>query len=61
MTDQELEYPEIEQDHKKGPGWFLILTYIVVTIFCIYYFIANLDWKSSYDKQQEEISAKLAK
>jgi hypothetical protein len=59
MTDQELEYPEIQQDHKKGPGWFLILTYIVVAVFCVYYFVAHKDWKSNYDKQQEELKTKI--
>ena len=59
MTEQDLEYPEIEQDHKKGPGWFLILTYIVVTIFCIYYFFTYKDWKSNYEVQQEEIKTKI--
>ena len=60
MTDQEqeLEYPDIQQDHKKGPGWFLILTYIIIAIFCVYYFITHIDWKSDYDKQQEEIRAR---
>jgi hypothetical protein len=59
MTDQELEFPEIQQDHKKGPGWFLILTYIVVAIVCVYYFVTHKDWKSNYDKQQDEIKTKI--
>jgi hypothetical protein len=55
MAEQELEYPEIQQDHKRGPGWFLTLSYIIIAIFCVYYFFAYKDWKSSYVKQQEAI------
>ncbi|MEN8222203.1 MAG: hypothetical protein ABFR36_02995 [Acidobacteriota bacterium] len=61
MTDQNLEYPEIEQDHKKGPGWFLMLTYVVVLAFMVYYFFTYKDWKSNYDEQQAEIHQKLNK
>ncbi|MCP4402763.1 MAG: hypothetical protein GY801_36355 [bacterium] len=61
MAEQELAYTGIEQDHKKGPGWFLILSYILVTLFCIYYLFANVNWKSNYDKQQETIRTELAK
>ncbi len=60
MADQELEYPEIEQDHKKGPGWFLKLTYIVVAIFMVYYFFTYKDWKSNYDKQQATVQEQIA-
>lgn len=61
MSNSELEYPEIQQDHKRGPGWFLISTYIVVSLFCIYYFITYRDWQSNYDKQQAALQAEIAK
>jgi hypothetical protein len=61
MSNSELEYPEIQQDHKRGPGWFLISTYIVVTMFCIYYFLTYRDWQSNYDKQQADLQAEISK
>lgn len=51
----------IEQDHKRGPGWFLKLSYIVITLFCIYYLFAYWGWKSDYDLQQEKIQMELSK
>jgi len=59
MDNNNMEYPEIEQDHKKGPGWFLILSYIIIILSAILYFVFNKDWKSSYDLQQEEIQKKI--
>ncbi len=61
MTDNDMEFPEIKQDHKKGPGWFLILSYIIITIAAILYFFFNKDWKSSYDMQQKDIQQKIEK
>lgn len=59
MDENNMEFPEIEQDHEKGPGWFLILSYIIITLASILYFVFNKDWKSSYDLQQEEIQKKI--
>jgi hypothetical protein len=61
MSNAELEYPEIQQDHKRGPGWFLISTYIVVSLFCIYYFFTYRNWQSNYDKQQAAQQAQVSK
>jgi hypothetical protein len=61
MSTSELEYPEIQQDHKRGPGWFLISTYIVVMLFCIYYFVTYRNWQSDYDKQQATLQVEIAK
>ena len=51
----------IEQDEKKGPGWFLILSYIGITIFCVYYFFAYYNWKSSYEIEHEKIMKQIEK
>ncbi len=50
---------EITQNNERGPGWFLKIAYVVIAAFCIYYLYDNWSWKSNYDKQQEEIQAKL--
>jgi hypothetical protein len=49
----------IPQDEHKGPGWFLRITYIAVTAFCLYYLFTYWNWKSSYDEQQAEINKKI--
>ena len=59
-TENTLEYDEIEQDHERGPGWFLILSYIVISIFCVYYLFSNWDWQSNYDKQQTQIEREIS-
>ncbi len=51
----------IPQNHERGPGWFLIATYTVVTLVCIYYFFTYRDWKSSYEIQQQQIQEQLKK
>jgi len=55
------EEPIIEQDHKKGPGWFLIISYIVIAVFCVYYMFSQWEWKSDYDLQQEQVNAQIQK
>ena len=50
----------IPQNHTRGPGWFLILSYIFIAIFCIYYFFTYIDWQSDYDKQQMEIKEQIS-
>jgi hypothetical protein len=55
-----MENPDMKQDHKKGPGWFLILSYIVIAVFCVYYLFAYIDWKSDYDRQLESTKAEVA-
>lgn len=59
MSDKELEYTEIQQDHKRGPGWFLILSYVVIVAVCLLYYFRHIDWKSDYDKQQEKIELEI--
>jgi hypothetical protein len=49
----------IDQDHKRNPGWFLIASYIVISIFCVYYLVSNWGWKSDYEIQQQELRAKV--
>lgn len=51
----------IQQDHKRGPGWFLKISYIIITLFCLYYLFTFWDWKSSYDEQQTKIEIELKK
>lgn len=50
----------IPQDHERGPGWFLKISYGVIVAFCVYYLFTYWDWKSSYDLQQEEIQKKIS-
>lgn len=54
-----IEQDHIEQDHKRGPGLFLIISYVVIAAFCVYYLFTQWDWKSDYDLQQEEIRAEI--
>jgi hypothetical protein len=49
----------MEQDNSRGPGWFLLIAYAVISAFCIYYAVTYWDWKSSYDEQQSEIQSQL--
>ena len=49
----------MEQNHERGPGWFLLIAYVVITAFCVYYAVTYWDWKSSYEEQQMEIQSKL--
>ncbi len=49
----------MEQNHERGPGWFLKITYGVVIAFCIYYGYTYWNWQSSYDEQQTEIQTRL--
>ena len=54
-NDEEL----IPQDHEKGPGWFLKISYLVITIFCLYYLFTYWNWKSDYDRQQEQLQTEI--
>jgi hypothetical protein len=49
----------IPQDHHRGPGWFLKLSYVIIVIFCLYYLFTYWDWKSDYQLQQEEIQSSI--
>lgn len=49
----------IEQDHKRGPGKFLLLSYVVISVFCLYYLFTYWNWKSDYEIMQEEVKAQL--
>ena len=40
----------IHQDEKKGPGWFLKITYIIILLFCLYYLFTFWDYKTDTDK-----------
>ena len=51
----------IPQDHERGPGWFLKIAYLVITVFCVYYLFTYWDWQSDYDKQQAQIQQEIAK
>lgn len=58
-TGAEPEEVLIDQDHKKGPGWFLITAYVVISAFCLYYLFTYWNWQSDYDKQQEEVNTRI--
>jgi hypothetical protein len=58
-NDHDPENEVIEQNHERGPGLFLKISYVVITVFCIYYAYAYWNWQSSYDRQQTEISVRL--
>ena len=51
----------IKQDDTRGPGWFLKIAYIVISLFCVYYLITFWNWKSSYEEQQDKIQMQLKK
>jgi hypothetical protein len=55
----DLEEVIIDQDHKKGPGWFLIISYVVIVIFCFYYLFAEWNWKSDYEVEQNRLKAEI--
>ena len=50
----------IPQNHERGPGWFLKISYVVIIIFCIYYLITFWNWKSDYEIQQEQIRTEIS-
>lgn len=51
----------IEQNHERGPGWFLKIAYVAIAAFCVYYWFTYQNWKSTYDVQQEKIHTELSK
>lgn len=51
----------IEQNHERGPGWFLKISYIVIIASSISYWFLNHNWKSSYEEQQDKIHMQLQK
>lgn len=59
MSDQATEDYGIKQDHEKGPGLFLKLSYVVIVIFCIYYLFAYFNWKSSYDLEMDRVNQQM--
>lgn len=62
-TDAELtgdvEEILIEQNHTRGPGWFLKVAYVLIAVFCFYYLFTHWDWKSDYEKQFEAEQVEL--
>jgi hypothetical protein len=60
---QEITYDDktMQQNHERGPGWFLKISYAVIIIFCIYYLFTYWDWKSNYDVQQEQLQHQMKK
>ncbi|TAK67365.1 MAG: hypothetical protein EPO24_00570 [Bacteroidetes bacterium] len=63
MKQQDIVYDDdlMKQDDERGPGWFLKIAYIVIALFCIYYFFEYKDWKSSYETQQEQLRQQIGK
>jgi hypothetical protein len=55
IVDEDL----IEQNHERGPGWFLKITYIVVPLFMLYYLLTYWNWKSNYQIQQDQIQEQI--
>lgn len=53
-TAVDVEEVLIDQNHERGPGWFLLATYVVVTAFCLFYLFTHWNWKSDYEEQQEQ-------
>ena len=50
----------IPQNEERGPGWFLILSYVVIVAYCVYYLVTYWDWKSDYEVQQEKINTEMS-
>lgn len=59
MNDIVKDEDFMEQNHERGPGWFLKIAYIVITAFCIYYAFTYWDWQSNYQLQQTQIQSQL--
>jgi hypothetical protein len=51
----------IQQDEKKGPGWFLKISYIIILLICLYYLFTFWDYKTDYDQKQEKIQTEISK
>ncbi len=49
----------IEQNHERGPGWFLKIAYVVISLFCLYYLYTYWNWQSNYQEQQAQINAQI--
>jgi hypothetical protein len=58
-TDTYEDDGEIHQNHDTGPGWFLKITYIVVSLVCIYYAWTYWNWQSNYEEQQAVIRTQI--
>ncbi len=56
LNDDEM----IQQNHERGPGWFLKISYVVIVAFCAYYLFTYWNWQSSYDEQQAQIKKQMA-
>ncbi len=60
MTEQILNDDDfMEQNHERGPGWFLKIAYVVIALFCLYYLFTYWNWQSNYDEQQASIRATI--
>lgn len=55
LNDDEM----IQQNHERGPGWFLKIAYAVIVAFCAYYLFSYWNWQSSYDEQQTQIQKQI--
>ena len=55
LNDDEM----IQQNHERGPGWFLKIAYAVIVAFCAYYLFTYWNWQSSYDDQHTEIQKQI--
>jgi len=58
-TDTINEEDLIPQNHERGPGWFLKISYLVIAMFCVYYLFTYWNWKSDYELQQEQIQSEI--
>ena len=58
-TDIYADDGEIKQNHDTGPGWFLKIAYVVISLFCVYYLFTYWNWQSSYQEQQTKIQQQL--
>jgi hypothetical protein len=51
----------IKQNDHQGPGWFLKIAYVVISIFCVYYLFTYWNWQSNYQEQQQQIQTQIGK
>jgi hypothetical protein len=49
----------MEQNHERGPGWFLKIAYVVIIAFCVYYALTYWNWQSNYQEQQTRIQSQI--
>ena len=54
------EWVVIPQDENRGPGWFLIVSYVLITLSCLIYLFTHWNWRSDYEMEQARHDEQIA-